>query len=88
MGASDGGEAFRYPKNDPKIIQATRVQHSDMAGYVKVWVYEKDYGVRRAGWSNPTLDKSTSDCLVEDEENGWLRIWWNDKDVEPSQTNN
>lgn len=74
---------YQYPKDDPHWIQATRVQLV-FEGFVKVWIGDKCYGIQPIGWSNPFMDKTKSDCLVKDQESGWLKIWWNDADVEPS----
>lgn len=73
-----------YPKDEPHWVQATRVVSADIQGYVKVWRGDRYYGVQRAGWSNMFMDKSKSDCLVEDDDLGWLKIWWRNADVELS----
>jgi hypothetical protein len=71
-----------YPKHDPHWVEAEKVERYTPDGmYVNVWVHGTKYKAKHVDWSNPFMDKTKSDCLVQDKDGNWLRIWWNDKDL-------
>jgi len=67
---------YRYPREAPHWVEATRVERSSVPGYVKVWVGDINYGLQRVRWDDPYMNKDHNNCLIEDPENGWLAIWW------------
>lgn len=75
-----------YPKNDPHWVKAEKVvAATEDKMYVNVWAHGKEYKFKHVDWSNPFMDKTKSDCLVQDDEGNWLRIWWNEDDLNPAQ---
>jgi hypothetical protein len=71
---------YRYTKDDPKWVQATKVvgagdEHVTVTAYGETWTVTP-------GWSNLFMDKTKSDALVQNSRGDWLKVWWNDSDVE------
>lgn len=72
-----------YPKNDPKLVQATSVQYATVANkHVNVVAYDERFEMCVMYWSN-TMEKSTSNVLVKNNQGDWLRIWFYDTDIMP-----
>jgi hypothetical protein len=69
-----------YPKDDPKWVQATSVEFV-ATGYVNVEAYGERFEKCRVEWSDPFLNKSKSDVLVQNSRGDWLRVWFFDADV-------
>jgi hypothetical protein len=66
---------------DPIWVQASRVVATKSPNYFHIYVGQKDYGIHKAS-SGQFLDSTKVECLVEDPESGWIRIWWDILDVE------
>ncbi len=73
-----------YTREDPKWVQASHVEAAVPDGsYVNVTAYGEEFKMRRVGWSNPQMDKTKSDVLVENKQGDWLKVWFLDADVVP-----
>lgn len=80
-----------YTKDDPKWVQATSVESAGgpLRGlrsadhYVNVTAYGETFKSCLVQWSDPTMDKSKSDVLVQNSRGDWLRVWFYDEDVLP-----
>lgn len=73
-----------YTREDPKWVQAETVEAAVPDGrYVHVKAYGEEFRMCRVGWSNPLMDKSKSDVLVQNRQGDWLKVWFHDSDVVP-----
>jgi hypothetical protein len=69
-----------YTKNDPKWVQADSVEIAG-SGYVNVKAYGEIFRFCKIEWSNPFIDNSKSDVLVQNSRGDWLRVWFYDNDI-------
>lgn len=78
---------YKYTRDDPLWVQAERVMAAVPDGMrVNVIAYDETFEMCKVGWSNPFMDKSKSDTLVQNSQGDWLKVWWYDADVEPFGT--
>lgn len=76
--------SYRYSKSDPHWTEAQEVRENAALGplYVDVLIHGRWYMALRKQWNNPFFDKSKSDVLLETEDMGWLRVWFNDSAIQ------
>lgn len=73
-----------YTREDPHWVQAESVEAAVPDGtYVNVKAYGEEFKMKRVGWSNPAMDKTKSDVLVQNSQGDWLKVWFFDADVVP-----
>lgn len=75
-----------YSIESPHWIQAQSVKFATPDGlYVDVMVNGHTFEMRRVEWNDPLMNKNRSDVLVQHPDDGWLRVWFYNKDIKPYQ---
>lgn len=73
-----------YGMNDPKWVQAQHVEVASAdSGYVNVKAYGETFKNCHVEWSDPLLNKTKSNVLVQNSRGDWLRVWFYDADIVP-----
>jgi hypothetical protein len=68
------GNNMKYSRDDPKWVQADSVEAGG-SGIVHVVAYGQRFEYCPVQWSNPYMDSSKSDVLVQNSQGDWLRVW-------------